>query len=66
MRDGNGGNVQFCAPDLPSTEARLQQYKAYGVLFSNNASVVVNPNMNSENFDATGALLQMNGSFGNY
>jgi hypothetical protein len=33
---------------------------------SNNASVVVDPNMNSENFDAAGALLRMNGSFGNY
>jgi hypothetical protein len=65
-RDGNGGNVQFCAPPLPSTDARLQQYKAYGILFSNNASVVVDPNMNSKIFDAAGALLQTNGSFGNY
>jgi hypothetical protein len=67
QRDGGEeGHVQFYAPPLPSTDARLQQYEAYGVSFSNNASVVVDPNMNSENFDAAGALLRMNGSFGNY
>jgi hypothetical protein len=59
-------HFQFYAPPLPSTDARLQQYEAHGVSLSNNASVVVDPNMNSKNFDAAGALLWMNGSFGNY